>query len=82
MLLLYVTFLWSLLIPLTHDIQAQPNDSIEPLPWAQHADEYDIKDDDATATAPPGIVLCADYSTGSDDTWASTFLHRATRRRA
>ena len=54
-------------------LQAQPNASTEPLPWAQHADEYDIKDDDddATATIPPGIVLRTDYSTGSDDAWAA-----------
>ena len=52
------------------DIQAQPNDSTQPLPWAQHADEYDTKEDDPTASAPPGILIHTDYSTGSDEAWA------------
>ena len=60
-------------VPLTRlDIQAQPNDPTQPLPWAQHADEYDIKEDDPTVTStPPGIVLRTDYSTGSDDAWTA-----------
>ena len=33
-----------------------------------------IKDDDPTVTtAPPGIVLRTDYSTGSDDAWAAFY---------
>jgi hypothetical protein len=49
-----------------------------PPPWTHDTDEYDIKDD---ASAPPGIIVRTDYSTGSDDAWAAfrSALHDAER---
>ena len=49
-----------------------------PPPWTHDTDEYDITVDDDGA-APPGIVVRTDYSTGSDDAWATfcSALHDA-----
>ena len=41
-----------------------------PPPWTHETDEYDITADDDGA-APPGIIVRTDYSTGSDDAWAT-----------
>ena len=51
-----------------------------PPPWTHDTDEYDITVDNDGA-APPGIVVRTDYSTGSDDAWATfcTALHDAER---
>jgi hypothetical protein len=73
--LLYVSHLFFLPHAL-HPTQADSPPG--PPPWTHDPDEYDLKDD---ASAPPGIIVRTDYSTGSDDAWAAfrSALHDAER---
>jgi hypothetical protein len=50
-----------------HGSAKLPHFNKPPLLWASDADKYNDVDDEV----PPGIVLRMDYSTGSNDAWAT-----------